>query len=184
MLFRSRFEGRISGFPCGTEVQWWISASTTSGVESTFPARAPVEPVIAFAGDAADVVRRDGMQSDAGWSRDVAGDTAPRGLWVRGIPRETSANPGYDASPDGRYCWFTGQSPVANNNTYEDVDAGRTTLLTPLLDLSLDPSSSFSVGPLSGLAVHNVMVRSISLKGCGISYAYPTRGRRLVPCGA
>ena len=131
-----RFEGRISGFPCGTEVQWWVSASTTNGIESTFPARAPVEPVIAFAGDAATLVRRDDMESDAGWVRDVAGDTAPRGLWVRGIPRETRANPGYDGSPDGRSCWFTGQSPVANNNTYEDVDGGRTTLLTPLVDLS------------------------------------------------
>ncbi len=131
-----RFEGRISGFPCATEVQWWVSASTTNGVESTFPARAPVEPVIAFAGDAASVLRRDDMESEAGWSRDVAGDTAPRGLWVRAIPLETGANPGYDGSPDGKFCWFTGQSPVPDNNTYQDVDAGRTTLLTPLLDLS------------------------------------------------
>ncbi|MEL6713842.1 MAG: choice-of-anchor B family protein, partial [Planctomycetota bacterium] len=123
------------GLPCGVEVQWWVSARTTGGVESTFPPNAPVEPFRSLAGASLVVARDDDMEIDAGWARDVAGDTAVRGLWERGAPAETDANPGSDSSTDGQLCWFTGQSPVPNN-TFADVDAGQTTLLTPLIDMA------------------------------------------------
>jgi hypothetical protein len=82
----------------------------------------------------------DELESDVGWTAGVPGDTATTGLWVRGAPIGTTssgqqANPGTDATPDpGTQAFITGNGGGSGGN--DDVDDGKTTLLSPIFDLS------------------------------------------------
>lgn len=129
------FSAEIPAFPCGTEVTWYITATTTSGIESTFPATAPVTPFVSLVGESVATVRYDNMQMDAGWVGGLPTDTANRGAWLRARPEGTDAEPTDGFPGNGKQCWFTGQAVVANN-TDADVDVGFTTLLSPVLDLT------------------------------------------------
>lgn len=78
------------------------------------------------------------------WTTGVPGDDAVRGLWTWGDPFETVADPsvqfvvqtGDDHSAgSARSCYVTGNQNTSNANA-DDVDAGKTTLVTPAFDLS------------------------------------------------
>jgi len=129
------FTAEIPSFPCGAEVTWYVSARTPSGVQSTFPASAPIRPFVSWVGETVTTVRYDDMQADNGWQGSLPGDTATRGQWTRQRPVGTDAEPNGGYPVNGRQCWFTGQGVVANN-TEADVDQGFTTLLSPVLDLT------------------------------------------------
>lgn len=129
------FTATLPGLPCGTEIQWYVTARTVSGVESTFPLTAPDVPYVSFAGQLAFDVISDNMQDDTGWTGGAPGDTASTGVWVRGIPTGTDAQPLFDNTELGRRCWFTGQG-TGGGNGENDVDGGFTTLLSPIYDLS------------------------------------------------
>ncbi len=83
---------------------------------------------------------RDTAETDLGWTKGVAGDTATTGLWVRGDPVGTlngaqQCNPEDDATPaPGVNAFVTGNGGGAAGN--DDVDGGATTLLSPIFDLS------------------------------------------------
>ena len=106
--------------------------------------------------------------SDFGtWQEGVSGDLATTGQWEEAIPVGSFAEPG-DASTivapsmdhtDGiaGFCFVTGQSPGADAGIgANDVDAGHTTLRSPVIDLSSyeDPVFSywrwFANAPASG----------------------------------
>ncbi|MEM6672442.1 MAG: choice-of-anchor B family protein [Planctomycetota bacterium] len=130
------YEAQLPSFPCGAVVEWYVSATTNSGIQSTFPATAPLRPFVSLVGSSVTTIREDDMGTDAGWTGGLPGDTAIDGAWERGFPIGTRAEPaGGFPSDDDRLCWFTGQQAVANNAD-ADVDGGFTTLLTPVLDLS------------------------------------------------
>lgn len=129
------YTAEMPTFPCGAEVTWYVSARTPSGVQSTYPAGAPLLPFVSFVGEAVATARYDDMQTDNGWQGDLPGDTASRGQWTRERPIGTQAEPNGGYPVNGRQCWFTGQAAIANN-TAADVDQGFTTLLSPVLDLS------------------------------------------------
>lgn len=82
----------------------------------------------------------DGLESDVGWTAGVPGDTATTGLWERGAPIGTSssgqpANPAADATPGpGTLAFITGNGGGGAGD--DDVDNGKTTLLSPIFDLS------------------------------------------------
>ncbi|HMI30513.1 MAG TPA: FlgD immunoglobulin-like domain containing protein, partial [Candidatus Limnocylindrales bacterium] len=82
----------------------------------------------------------DDAQSDAGWSLRTTGDNATSGIWVRTVPTRTSVGttavqPSKDHSPDGgTLCFVTGNS-VSTDINAADVDAGKTTLTSPILHL-------------------------------------------------
>ena len=67
-------------------------------------------------------------------------DNVTAGLWQRGIPQATwkgwsNAQPAADHSPSGVRCFVTG--PLAGQNYWDhDVDGGKTTLFSPVYDLS------------------------------------------------
>ncbi|GAB4224304.1 MAG: hypothetical protein Kow0062_25830 [Acidobacteriota bacterium] len=68
---------------------------------------------------------------DAGWSRTGTND-ATTGLWERGDPDQTDAQPG--DCPSGTNCWATGLAgPGLGDN---DVDGGTTTLWSAPFDLT------------------------------------------------
>jgi C1A family cysteine protease len=87
-------------------------------------------------------VFQDGFESDLGWTAGLPGDGAVTGMWERGDPNATywgpeEVQPENDCTPGaGTRCYFTQQSdPGASQGAY-DVDGGRTTLISPALDLS------------------------------------------------
>ena len=73
--------------------------------------------------------------SDEGWSVG-APNNASTGNWVRVNPRGTNAQTEDDHTPNpGVLCWVTGQGSVGGSDGENDVDGGRTTLLSPIFDL-------------------------------------------------
>jgi len=94
----------------------------------------------------------DDAEHDQGWSLGVEGDNATSGIWVRAVPVPSRAGgrlvqPDSDTSPGGRCCFVTGNaaSPSAEASD-ADVDGGRTTLRSPIFDLTelSEPVLSFS----------------------------------------
>jgi len=84
----------------------------------------------------------DNFESNLGWVVGAPGDNATSGIWVRLDPNPTTyysptwfANPGDDASPAGVNCFVTGNS-TSTNYRNADVDNGRTSLTSPVFDLS------------------------------------------------
>jgi hypothetical protein len=83
----------------------------------------------------------DDFETDRGWTVGDGGDGAVTGIWERGDPDATwwgnqPVQPGDDhtGSP-GTACYVTCLSGGSSQGTY-DVDGGKTTLLTPSIDLS------------------------------------------------
>jgi hypothetical protein len=82
----------------------------------------------------------DDAETDWGWTKGVAGDTAVSGLWTRGAPIGTSSSgqacsPSADDTPaPGTQCYVTGNGGGSAGT--DDVDSGFTTLLSPVFDLS------------------------------------------------
>ncbi len=99
----------------------------------------------------------DDFESERGWFRDTR-DNAGTGLWVRTNPEPTAVRveiggteieaivqPDEDHTPNGVQCYVTGNAPRGAALGANDVDAGRTAILSPILDLSAarDPILSF-----------------------------------------
>ena len=92
----------------------------------------------------------DDMESDKGWTIGAAGDNASAGLWERVDPLGTDYN-GYDiqmeddhTAGDGTLCFVTANGSVGGSAGEADVDGGRTTLLSPVFDLSGAASATVS----------------------------------------
>ena len=78
------------------------------------------------------------FEKDLGFRR-AGDDTARTGRFERAVPQQTSSGgrvyqPGSDHSPNGTMCWVTGASAGSSAGS-NDVDSGRTSLLSPLMDL-------------------------------------------------
>ena len=78
------------------------------------------------------------------WSSGASGDTATTGIWTRVDPVGTAAQPEDDHTPAGLKCWVTGQGSAGGGLGDNDVDNGKTTLLTPILDLTSYPDPHIS----------------------------------------
>jgi hypothetical protein len=76
------------------------------------------------------------VETDEGWTAGVPEDTATTGQWERGDPVGTEAQPEDDHTADGTVCYVTGQGTPGGSIGENDVDEGRTTLISPALDLS------------------------------------------------
>ena len=92
----------------------------------------------------------DTFETDRGWTVGAPGDDATSGIWVRADPIGTEYN-GHpiqmedDHSPDpGTLCFVTGNGSVGGAAGENDVDNGKTTLLTPVFELSDALSATIS----------------------------------------
>ena len=76
-------------------------------------------------------------RTDQGFTVGAVDDTATTGIWERVDPNGTSAQPEDDHSPNtGTSCYVTGQGAAGGQPGANDVDGGKTTLFSPVLDLS------------------------------------------------
>ncbi|MBL8863164.1 MAG: choice-of-anchor B family protein [Planctomycetes bacterium] len=138
----------LASFPpaaCGADLSWYLSARTNTGRTWTAPRGAPTLVAHATAAQAQTMHLVDRLESPGAWSASAPGDDATDGLWVHGDPNGSRAQPEDDHTFAGVNCWFTGQAPPQVQVGYADVDGGRTTLRSPVYDLSLlaDPVISY-----------------------------------------
>jgi len=92
----------------------------------------------------------DDVEADRGWTIGAPGDDAAAGRWIRAEPVGTvyvgdPCQPEYDHTPDpGEICFVTGNGVPGGVAPHSDVDAGRTTLLTPVFHLLAASAASVS----------------------------------------
>ena len=82
-----------------------------------------------------------GFEETDGWTVGDVGDDATAGIWESAVPVATffdgnQAQPGSDQSEDGEKCFLTGVATSSESVGFDDVDGGKTTLLSPVFDLS------------------------------------------------
>ena len=84
------------------------------------------------------------FESPSNWIIGDFNDTATAGVWERSIPNPTyndegqMIQPNQDHTFDGQFCFITenGTNPDWGNASQTDVDGGRTSLFSPVYDLS------------------------------------------------
>ncbi len=129
----NEFGGTLPAIPGSTGVvEYYIAASDVDGRAGTAPRGAPDALYTYEIG----TEFTHPMEADRGWSAGAADDDASTGLWVRVDPVATSAQPEDDHSTEGTHCWITGQHLAGETAGFNDVDAGKTTLFSPVYDLS------------------------------------------------
>ena len=125
---------------CGSSIQFYVSAQTTTGSSVTSPANAPASFYSSVAATGTSTPFADTVETNLGWTLTSAGDTATTGLWVRADPIGTSSGgvqvqPENDVTPgSGVNCFFTGQGSAGGSLGQADVDGGLTTLTSPTMN--------------------------------------------------
>ena len=128
----------LPGYPINTQISYWIEASDTGGNDSRDPETPDTYYEFWILSEF--TVIDDDFETDLGWTVGDAGDNATTGIWVRAEPDGTynggaEIQPENDASADGTLCYVTGNANTDDQGT-DDVDGGKTTLLSPWFDLS------------------------------------------------
>lgn len=125
----------------GTVVDYYLVAEDWNDTQALDPEGAPAE-THTFAVGTLDVVLEDDFEAARGWTAGAPGDDATMGIWERTDPNatylsSTMVQPENDHTPaPGVLCFVTGNSPPGATQSANDVDNGRTTLLSPIIDLS------------------------------------------------
>ncbi len=128
------YVGYIPAQPACTDIEYYIYAEDDEGNTAADPAGAPVN-LHAF-GVGYEPVFSDDFETDKGWTAGLPGDDAVTGMCERCNPQATEAQPEDDHTPGAYYdAYITDCSAGAGQGSY-DVDGGRTTLESPVFDLS------------------------------------------------
>ncbi|MSR69165.1 MAG: choice-of-anchor B family protein [Phycisphaerales bacterium] len=80
----------------------------------------------------------------AGWTVGTTGDNATSGIWERGDPVGTTAQPESDNTVAGVAAWITGLGVVGGSAGAADVDGGTTTLTSPTINATVIADPVFS----------------------------------------
>lgn len=94
----------------------------------------------------------DAAENEQGWAFGAAGDGATSGIWTRVDPNGTNygtppqqVQPETDHTPDpGHMCFVTGNGSVGGAAGENDVDGGKTTLLSPEFNVERASSATLS----------------------------------------
>lgn len=129
------YTATIPAQPTGSLVEYYVTASDLTGHTATSPLDAPTA-LHAFR-TGITIAFRDDAEMERGWTYGVAGDNATSGIWLRADPVGTDYQPEDDHTPaPGHICFVTGNGAPGGGNGDQDVDGGRTTLVSPQIDLS------------------------------------------------
>jgi len=125
------FEAMLPTSACGSDLEFWFEATTTTGSSQTAPFAAPAALFTAEVASATTVFEDD-FELDRGWT--VVNVDLQDGAWQRGFPvNGDRGDPPTDHDGSGR-CFVTDN--VAGNS---DVDGGPTRLVSPSFDLAGAP---------------------------------------------
>ncbi len=137
-----RYRATFPAADCGQTIEFYVQFNIPSQGWVSFPSdgcSAP-RPLSTIAGSGVSE-QRDDFESDRGWT--VGPNTATTGIWERGVPIATGAQPGSDVSENGTQCFFTGNDPSGSLGG-NDVDGGFTTLTSPNYDVSTAADAEIS----------------------------------------
>ncbi len=119
----------------GSFIEYYLTASDQAGYTATSPLDAPAA-LHAFR-TGIEIAFFDDAETDLGWTFGIAGDNATTGIWLRADPVGTTYQPEDDHTPaPGHICFVTGNGAPGGGPGDQDVDGGRTTLVSPVIDLS------------------------------------------------
>ncbi|GIK18610.1 MAG: hypothetical protein DYG93_06410 [Leptolyngbya sp. PLA2] len=136
------YTATIPGVDCDSLVNYFLQVQGTDSGFYTHPSDAP--GTTHFTGA---LLFADTMDTNRGWLVGAPDDDATTGIWNRMKPQQTSSG-GNIAQPGaaffGENCYVTDGRAGSSIGEF-DVDNGKTTLLTPVLDLTSgeDPSISY-----------------------------------------
>ena len=141
----SIYDVNIEGIYDGMLIEYYILAVNSEGIVQTYPNNAPDNSILFIIGDLPDIYSNNFELSTDGWAVGYDGDDATAGIWGLGEPIATfnddgyQVQPGSDYSEDGTFCFFTGTDYEEGNGGagFDDVDGGKTTLVSPNFDLSV-----------------------------------------------
>ena len=140
--FGGIYEGIIPDLYNGMLIEYYIMAVNSEGIVQYYPSNAPESTVMFIVGDLPDIYFEDFELGANDWSVGDIDDDASAGIWELAVPIATyndqgfQVQPGEDATPEGTYCFITGNGNEEGNGGFDDVDAGKTTLISPSFDLS------------------------------------------------
>ena len=91
-----------------------------------------------------EVIVNEEFELPSSWVVGSADDDATAGIWERAIPNPTYDDngeiiqPDFDHTENGQFCFITGNSVSQNDSEFgfDDVDGGKTTLISPQFDMS------------------------------------------------
>ncbi len=153
----STWEGQIPAQATGAAIAYYVIAETTVGVPGLAPPGAP-EDYYLFGVGTFNVNIDDDIETDLGWTVSEPGTD---GTWERADPNGTFAgsvpvNPENDHTADpGVTCWVTGNPPAGSFFFFEEVD-GRTSIVSPIVDLAGASMARGSVWLWAYVANNNV----------------------------
>jgi len=141
-----QYQAEIPGQPLNTRISYWLEAVDVVGNVSRDP-ETPGSYYEFFVVPAFNAIDDD-FEQDLGWTVGDTGDDATEGIWERVDPigvweGDVPVQPEDDASPDGTLCFITGNNESGQQGD-DDVDGGKTTLLSPWFDLSNALTASVS----------------------------------------
>ncbi len=122
--------------PCGSNVSYYVSAQTTTSTVVLNPQSGAAGPYTAISAVSSSTPFSDDFETNQGWVVGDPADTATTGIWVRGDPIGTGAQPEDDHTPAGVNCFFTGQGTPGGGLGQADVDGGQTTVTSPTINLA------------------------------------------------
>ena len=140
--FGNSYNGVIPGVYDGMIVQYYITAVNSEGIIESFPPLASDNVITFIVGDLPDVYFTDFEQGIGDWTLGDNQDDATAGIWELADPVATFNDDGYQLQPEndysdnGVYCLITGNGFENGNGGFDDVDNGRTTVYSPVLNLS------------------------------------------------
>lgn len=135
------YTASIPAQPGGTWVDYFIVAEDGDGNRATDPGGAPPTTHSFFVGTITAAIVDD-LEAPGTWSVGDTGDNATTGVWERVDPNgtwsgSTPVQPEDDRTPaPGVNAYITGQSAVGAAQGTNDVDGGKTTLFSPVYDLT------------------------------------------------
>lgn len=156
---KENFRGELQNVSKGSIIKYYFSSTDSyggTGVIAPFGADKGALPNIAIVGFTE--LKRDDADGNyrkfGPWKFAVSGDDAVDGLWERCKPvgsfdpyTGATIAPDVQTSPNGSYCYTTGnQVSEFDYPYYHDVDAGKTTLESPVMDMSgyTNPTISYN----------------------------------------
>lgn len=143
------YQATLPGAPCTARPEFYFSATGSGGTTVVLPDGAPTELYQVQAGTLTTIVTDD-FEVDHEWTVGDTGDNATTGIWDRGDPNPTAAQPGDDHTPaPGVTCWVTDSRGGAVGDY--DVDNGKTTRKSPNYDLSAAyPDCNYMLADING----------------------------------
>ena len=140
--FGNNYQASVRSLFNGMIIDYYILAVNSEGIVETYPANAPTNSILFILGDLPDLYSNNFEEDVEGWVVGDDSDNATAGIWELAEPVATYNDnniliqPGEDNTSNGTFCFITGNGFESGNGGFDDVDAGKTTLYSPVFDCS------------------------------------------------